>query len=479
MKKRILIMLITVFGIAFLYLIGHIFFILQNQDDLKPSPTEDAVSTYTNAISKIDPSEDMILSIHLTEEMTVDGSVFLEISDRIVSYDMQTSGSPSIQVIEKRRSGTHDIDITETFINDTVYLTVNETPFKGNCDAQQYTSFLIPAIIISSDLYRNIESTYSENGYLITFSDPISGELWLTNPSTTLLEARGVARISNDGTLETSMYTASYQINGITFRVTAQVDIQQENVNITPPDDAAVYTPIGAWQAPKQLERACGYLLQAKQISAAYVDSIYFEAIGDRRDKSVASYASFDTEWSVSVETDITTLNKTKQDQAQVQRRSEIFIDGQYRVSNNSEVPVVNESITVDTVYNYFQDQLVSTIMLPQHIQTAESNENEDILRIIFAGTDTLGYFLAENACQLLYNDPNLITETGSGFTTKELNSYLDIDKTTGLPLASGIDFTGSYTTEGLPYLLKYRADQTYIIPNHESKAIIQKAADN
>ena len=478
MKQRISVILIAIVSVTVLYLIGHTILVPYKQDSVVLPHVDNAETIYTNAASKIDLSEDTTLTFRLTEEMNVDGAIFQEVAYRTVNYDIQASGVPYIQVHESRYSGTHTIEISETFANDIVYLTVNDTPFSSACDTEQYVKSQIPAIILSPNLYNNIEAVDTGSAYMITFSKPIVAEEWLKDSSITLLDAKGIARVSYDGELETSTYNASYQLDGITFRITTDVSIAHDSINVTLPDDLSSYTPIRDWQAPKLLERACGYLIQAKQISALYDDSIYFEAIGDRREKHVTLHADFDDDWSVLVSTGITTKSETKLNQSQTLRKKEVFLDGQYRISNNDEALIANNSITVDTVYNYFQDQLVSTVMLPQHIRSVEITEENSIFHLSFNGTDAFGSFLAENACKLLYNNPDLMTETGSIFATVELKCYLDIDKKTGLPLASGINYTGSYTAEGLPYSLSYCAEQTYLIPSLNAVTEIEKAAD-
>ena len=478
MKLRISVLLITVISIAVLCLIAHAFLVPQRQNDAAYSGVDNAEALYMSAASKIDLTKDATLTIHLTEEMTVDGAVFQETSYRTVCYDIQKSGTPFIMMQESRHSGTHTIEITETFANNTVFMTVNDTPFSSVCTREQYEAAQIPALLLTASLYKNINAVDTGNAYMVTFAEPIGAEDWLTDLSATLLTANGVAHIGYDGTLESSMYTASYQLGDITFRITADVGITQEDNCVTLPEDTLTYTQISDWQAPKLLEQACGYLVQTKHISSVYTDSIYFEAIGDHREKNVELHAYFDDAWSVTVTTDITTSNETRLDQTLAHKKKELFIHGQYCSSNNGEPLNANSAIDVDAVYNYFQDQLVCTIMLPQHIRSADRNNNGNSYRIIFSGTEAFGHFLAENACQLLYNDPNLITETGSEFMHTDLTCYLDIDKTTGLPVASGINFNGNYKVEGIPYSLQYRADQTYSLPDPEAKNMIEKAAD-
>ena len=43
---------------------------------------------------------------------------------------------------------------------------------------------------------------------------------------------------------------------------------------------------------------------------------------------------------------------------------------------------------------------------------------------------------------------------------------YLELDANSGLPVASGIYYSSTYTAEGLPYQFRFQADQTYVIKN-------------
>lgn len=478
MKQRISVILIMIVSIIILYLIGHTILAPHKQDNTILPCVDNPEIIYSDAVSKIDSYKDITLSIRLTEEFKIGGSIFQQLSYKTVNYDTQESGIPYIQMHETQHSGTHIIEIVETFANDTIYLTVNDTPFTSECNVEDYMRSQIPAIILSSELYNCMEAVDTGSDYAITFSNPISAEEWVKDFPITLLDAKGVAYVGYDGALTRSTYSASYMIDEITFSISADVSINYDSIKIVLPIDASSYTPISDWQAPKHLERACGYLIQAKEISASYSDSIYFEAMGDQREKNIMLHAAFDDEWSVFVSTDITTKNETKLDQVLRLNKKEVFLDGQYLTSNNGEILITDSSVTVDAIYNYFQDQLVSTIILPQHIQTAECAESNGIIRFSFNGTDSFGSFLVENAFQLLYNNPIFMTETGLEFSTQKLTCYLDIDPKTGLPLASGINYAGNYTTEGLPYSLNYRADQTYLIPSSNALTEIEKAAD-
>lgn len=478
MKQRIVAILIVVLGITALSFVGYAILMSApvNTDD--PLPTiADAENIFTSAASQFDPTLDHILRISRTTEMTVDGSVFLEVSERTVRYDLRSSDQMHIQLQETISSGAHSISVSELYTDGTVYLTVNDTPFVSTCSAEVYKETLTPAVILTPALYSDISGFDNGSNYTINFSEPAGAEKWLSGEIVTLLDARGVATVDYDGHLASSMYTAAYQQNGIHYRTTAHVYIAQVDVAVALPEDTSAYTPISYWAGPKTLERACGFLIQADRISSSYTDSIYFQAIGDHRTQSITLHAYNDSNWSMSMTTDVSLKNNTKQDQEITYTKNELFHDNQYSVSSNGDGPSANTGINVDTVYNYFQDQLVSTIILPKDISAADVTESENTLRILFTGTEAFGNFLTESACQILYQNPNLLADTGANITTKRLQCYLDIDRSSGLPIASGIEFTGSYKTEGLPYQLEYSAAQSYYIPSDAAQNEIEKAA--
>ena len=248
-------------------------------------------------------------------------------------------------------------------------------------------------------------------------------------------------------------------------------------IEILTPKNTDHYTPISYWEAPKALERACGFLIQTDRISSEYADLVYFQAIGDKRTQKISLHAQNDQNLAVSILTETALTNDTKQEQNVSHVKQEYFIDDQYFVSNNGEPPVMNADIHADTMNNYFQDIIVSTIMLPEYIASADIEENETSIQITFTGNDEFALFLTENACQVLYQNPTLITESGNTITAKKLQCYLTIDKKTGLPSSSGIDFLGSYKTQGIPYEIQYSAEQSYAIPSSNAINKINEAA--
>ncbi len=472
MKQRIAAVVISVATVAALSLAGYwILSFAPLFSNPSGRPIENPESIYASAVKKIDQNTDTVLQISHTQQFTVDASSFLEISNQTISFDRKPNGDTVTQSVQTIQSGTHSIRISEIFSNNILYLQVNDIPFMSTCQLSQYEKSLIPAVILTPNQYKMIQGTDNGSGYTISFSQPVGIEAWVSDGPVTFLDARGTAHIGYDGTLTESMYTVSYEQNNVTFQTTTLVNIAHADVDISLPEDDAEYAEIAYWEGPKALERACGFLLQADRITASYNDSIYFQAIGDRRTQSIAIQAD---KGSVSVSTTQCLTNDTKQDQQTTYTKNELFTDGQYSVAINGDAPTVNADITVDDMYNYFQDQLVSTIMLPEYIHSADVTQSQQTLRIDFTGTDAFGSFLAQNACQILYPNQSLITDPAEQISTEALLCYLEIDRHTGLPLASGINYTGNYYAQELPYRLQYDAEQSYALPSREEPAATQ-----
>ena len=70
------------------------------------------------------------------------------------------------------------------------------------------------------------------------------------------------------------------------------------------------------------------------------------------------------------------------------------------------------------------------------------------------------------NACKTLYDNPDILSEQTESYSVDISVGYLRIDKDTGLPIASGFRYLGTYTIDSLPYRLEFRADQQYTILN-------------
>ena len=142
--------------------------------------------------------------------------------------------------------------------------------------------------------------------------------------------------------------------------------------------------------------------------------------------------------------------------------KAESFSNGQYHIATDDSETVQDPSIHAEAMNTYFRNQLISTIMLPEYIDSCTVVNSNETVRFQFTGNNAFAEFLCQNAGQQLYADAELLTDKATPIETANLTCYLEIDGITSLPLGSGIHYAGSYKAEGLPYSFTYDACQAY-----------------
>jgi hypothetical protein len=226
------------------------------------------------------------------------------------------------------------------------------------------------------------------------------------------------------------------------------------------------------------LERATGYLLQTNNISAHYTDNIYFQAFGDSRTQDITLYMANHENLSALVKTLTKLKNDSRVGQDTQLSKIELFADNRYLVSTDDNKPIESSNITAYDMRQYCQNRLVSTVMLPKHITGAQIISSEKSVRIQYSASEEFANLISSNACQSLYQQPELLNDLAQSCTTDTLQCYLELDKITGLPIASGISYSGTHNVAGTAYSLSYKADQIYDLLSQITPEEIKKAAE-
>lgn len=459
MKKRLLVVLLAALCAAVLGLIGYI--MLNGENTVR-----DPVSIYRSAISNITFKEDMVVSITEKNEITTGNETFILETQKKIQYDVDSADTLRVYSLEVLLSDDQTINITEILADGQLYMDINDIRFKSDKTEDDYLGKTLPPVVIDEQLYKNISGIRNRGKYTISFSNPSGLERWVIESIPEDYAAEGKSYINQNGVLTSSCYTASYTINDVNYRTTVNIEIFYENIEVSAPNDTSAYTQIENPEALRTLEIVCGYLLQAKNISSDYTDNIYIQAMGDRRTQSIKSSSKTADDLSAMIETNIFLTNDSRADQITEYSKIESYTNGQYTISTNGEAPIHNADITAEEMRSYLQSQLVSTVMLPQYINSIDISQTGDRLIYTFGGNQAFANFLVENACRILYQDPKFLEDTTDTIIAKKFHCYLTVDKNTLLPIESGIIFTGQYKTSGVPYQLEYHAEQAYHIPN-------------
>ena len=477
MKKRLLLVCGALICAIMLWFTGHLILPAGTQGGAYRE-VSDADTLYLDSLTSIRTATDIMLNISMTRETIVGNAVFTETSQQWLSYLELGTENMRAALNETLTIGDHRTEITEIYSGGTGYITVNGIAFSGAISPEDYQNRFAPAILLDPSRYQTITGFDTRKNYIIQFTQPVEAEAWALKESASVIEAEGTAYVSYEGQLTGSTYTLTYQQGNAQIRLTYTVDVEPISTNITLPEDTAKYQVIDYLDGPRMLEQTTGYLLLADYVSAKYSDDIYCQTFGDHRTQEITLHATLaeQNNWSALVQTQTNLTNESKAGTDSNFKKTELFKDGIYRSATNDGEWVNNGEVTADTMHTYCKNQLIGTVMLPQYITGAQIEEAENTIRIVFSGSESFAPLICSNICQTLYQKPELLNDMAQSNTTNTLQCYLELDRKTSLPIASGINYDGSFYVEGVPYVLRFKADQIYDIPSGSAQAEIDKA---
>ena len=480
MRKRFLVVTTAIIAVTLLSLIGY--WILSSAaaagdfDGTFPS-VQNAEDIYASAIDAVNSADRMALNITKNTLTTAGAELFEENS--LISYVYENPGSDTMRAsaTETVTIGSQAYKTTEFYIDGTAYITVNDSGFSSKMTADAFSARFIPSVCLEPSLYAQITGVDTGESYILSFSKPSAPEDWIADTISGFETAAGTAYISHDGKLLRSVYTISYKLSNATVNLSIMVEPVAAPTTIQSPADLESYVPITYLDGPKQLEKACGYLLLARNLSAVYTDETYFEAFGDKRVENINLYTSLAGAWSALVDTKRSITNTSREGEVSNSAEKQLFAGNIYCSAKDGGALIPDATIRLQDMQNYCNQRLLSTIMLPEYITQCTMTQDSKTITIRFNGNEDFAKLISSNACQILYQKPELLNEIAQSSTTKTLTCYLKIDKTSGLPLSAGIEFSGSFEVNQLPYVLSFKADQTYVIPDGTANDIITKAA--
>ncbi len=436
----------------------------------------DASDIYRNAADKLLIADSLELTVSQEIETVIGSETFTEKSQQTITYSGLSSEQPLGIMNEDLTIGTHNVNIQEIYANDVGYYTVAGACFQSDLSFDEYFGRYLPATPFNTDLYRSITAVNSGNATAITLTNATGIETWCHANGAQFISAEATALIDNAGNLTEYQYKASYTHNDIFTRFVATVKINNApDTPITPPTNTSSYKEIENLDTPRLLERACGYLLKAGSVTAKYSDSISCQAFGDQRTQSVTLNLVDTSQFLAKIDTVVEISNSGKLGPERKINQTERFTEGVYQITTDNNPPTENSDIDTAAMQQYCKDLLIGTIALPQYITGAKVSESEDTYRIDFTANEEFAGNISRQACKTLYQDEEILSKQSQEYKTDKITCYLTIHKETGLPVASGFLYKGTYTIDALPYRLIYQADQQYdLITDHAYRNITE-----
>jgi len=439
-------------------------------------PLADAAEHYAHAVDVLKSTKDLTMQVNISTKTQIGDQTYTQISDQTVSYTDLHTEAMTANVEERLTVGSQKVNITEIYGNNTVYITMLGSNFKGNCTSDEFLACQVPIIALDPAHYESISGTIRHNTSIIRFTQANAAENWALPANCEFVDAEGTAWLDQNDQLLKCRYFLTYRTTGATvvkeYNITRKTN---SNITVKLPETPDSYTFLSAPYAPRMLEIAAGYLTQEGSITAKYDEQILCEAFGDTRIREIRINMHADTDWSARLDTSITLTNSSREDEIVYLTQSETFLDGEHMVSSNGADPELDATVTEDLFHNYCHELLIGTIMQLRYITDAAQNEESDVYHIEFLANEDFARYVSSYACQSLYQDGGILDALADNYSTSDIRCYLNISKSTGLPTAAGIYFCGNYTIRGLQYQLIYQADQIYTIPGENAQQAISE----
>lgn len=427
---------------------------------------ENALTLYEEAVRNL-PAGDLQLRVKEKRTIINSGVPYEVQRDYTIQYDRSDPQDQRYLLKDTITMGSHSITREEYRVKDHWYMLVSGLAFRDatlKSAALRYYNEGDPAAALDHTLYAEVTATQTENGYHFVFSEATGHVPWLFSHPQSIEYIKATAEVSKEKQLLSYTYATAWQEAFGRAEVSYEVIIEPMDITITLPEPEGGWLPLtgDAVYAPLILELTAGLLVQAPQVASTYHEEIYFAALGDRRIREINLELDHKDALTAAFTTKTTTTKDSRLDQPEVTTKEERFAGGKYTIGQNGSQGAFDPSVNEEAMLQYLQNQLISTIMLPQYIADCQVETLENTVRYTFTGNAAFAEFLCRNAGQQLYGDPDLLVSNPISIKTEALTCYLEVEKDTDLPVSSGINFAGSYEAEGLPYRFTYEISQTY-----------------
>ena len=116
---------------------------------------------------------------------------------------------------------------------------------------------------------------------------------------------------------------------------------------------------------------------------------------------------------------------------------------------------------------------------MPGNIASVNTVVENDVITLQIVGTEELAQLIGKNACKTLYDNPDLLNDLASSYKTNLISCYYKLDRSTGLPIAAGLEYSGEHTIEGFAYTLTYSARIQYGKPEVNTEPVPDETTEN
>ena len=422
----------------------------------------DPAEFYNQAAEKINNADQLSYYIGISQTIGYEDQEFTHTSQQHINIENPNSEKMRCSVTEALQFGSYRVPISEIYENGNGYVTLDGSSFTSPITVSDFIRRYAPAVTFTPSLYTEAEVTTQGSHIRIAFHNATDAEAWVMPENATFTEGYGYAELDQNGNILESLYTVSYKIGDAVVNKTTKITMLQ-NGQVLSPEEPDVYVPIDYFDAPRMLELACGYLLQADTVTSSVSTNINCQTFSISREQaSSLTFTGSDEDFYALLDLEINQTNQSRGGEVTQIHQTETFENGMYTISINGTDTTQNEGINAEAMKDYCLDALVGDILLPRHITGATAEEADNALTFTFQASDIFAEAICSKICNLLYSDAELLHALSSSYEAQSLQCVLKVDKITGLPLFFSSEYSALHTIEEISYLLESNTEQTY-----------------
>ena len=465
-------LLLSLNGCAFIHM-------KPTEPDTTDTLLADAPDLYLEAVAYLQSQENILYDLNYLHTVDDDGIIFTAQSSQSLLY--RGMGTENFQgyVSETLSYGSYTTQISEVYNDGVVYSTVYGNKFSANQTPEAFLSRYPAVTLLTASLYESHLPKITDEGILMTFTDPLSAEPWLDISGGTLKNAYGTVLLDGNR-ITKSTYTATYSKDDVTVTCTyTQTFRDAGNILISLPSNTDAYTKITNVDAPRRLEQALGFLQQSTRLTSTIAENIYSEAAGFTMEhQTELNLYGSGVDQMFRVHQTVNQANHNAGGSGSTKITEELFRDGVYTVSTDGADPVTDSSVSHRVMESYAQGLLTDAMLDLSYIADVQCTEENGVLLLQFTCTPKLGEAYCRELNYTLFNDEAFLTNMSTAYETTTMAFYVGLDTFSGLPVSIGIHYVGKHTINKIVYELNTKVDQTFDLSCPNAYDSITKEAE-
>ena len=424
------------------------------------APTEpEEMPSYMDAAAKFSNVSNYTLKIHYDQTVTIGSDSYHQVQDQELTVENAGSDDITIMATENVIIGDEAFSYTIHLIDGQGYLNIGEQLFASPLAASELLDHYAPAVLLNIGLYATVETEKIDNGYRVIFSDALDIEDWLMTETVLLHSGSGIATLDDDGNLTGNHYEVSYTDGQ--SNVTASVDVEiVYNPTALEAPNTDLYRPITYVLAPILLEKSCGYISTAENISSTNISQIESDAFGIQRTQSTDIQITNRTE-AYNAQLNTMVVQKNANGDATTVTQSQSYSNGTYTATSSVEDATLPNMTQAD-MDHYCRNLLLGNIPTAKYITEASVENTGNYSILSFHASAEMTDTICKNISRFLYGDENFISSISENIAPAAALCYLTINQKTGLPTASGLSFETTHTINETDFSIKYHVDSNY-----------------